>query len=144
MSCKSLNNTSNKVILSEDYTNSNIEEDTLMYRINKMTVYGGAYIIQAAREDSVYYILTQNDLITNSLCKEQIREGERYALKLLMFYPEYEAGEGRGKILGGTVDGIIYYKTLIPFREFPGVCYTTKSLKGLCLLKDYGIKVSVK
>lgn len=140
LACKS-SNQNPLVPLAQGYPTSSKAEDSSIYKINKITPYGYTYIIQAEREGVIYFIVTQNDRMTNLQCNSPIKEGEFYSLILTMLYPEYKGGETYGRIIGGTdISGVFYNGTIIPFNEFSGSCYTTSSLKGLCLLKDYYLK----
>ena len=114
--------------------------DTTYFKINEITSFGYAYILYAENNGKEYLILTQNDIVSNSLCHSPIKVGEKYSLKLEIIdvhkfskeRPDYDPE----KFIPGDISGIIFNGTSISFGQFSKDLYTSPSLRGLCLLKD--------
>ncbi|MDH6355578.1 hypothetical protein M2132_001923 [Dysgonomonas sp. PH5-45] len=101
--------------------------------------YDSVYIIEAERLGVAYIILSKDDFTSDSLCKKTIEVEQSYPLVLKQidtsWYREKIESE---KYLPGDINaGINYNGTFISFRKFSYILYTTPSLVGLCLWKDY-------
>jgi hypothetical protein len=115
--------------------------DCKKYKVESISEEGTLYVVKLSRNDTIYRVLTDRfrnpDKIylsnqRNEGCKtEEIQVGKSYDLKLECFYKNtvkntiYDEGIKYVVKYNGTSVGIKINETL----------YTTKNLKGLCLVQ---------
>ena len=113
------------------------------YKVEKISEVGTVYVIDLIKNDSTFRVLTEHlknpnkiNLTKNEVddCKTNvIKEGEWYQLKLDTLY---ERQLKQNFIPNAGVHFYIEYNGSNIEVKFNQILYTTKNLKGLCLIQN--------
>ena len=119
------------------------------YKVEKISEEGTAYVIDLSRNDTIYRVLTESksNPFPHPLKKpekpkecetELIEVGKFYYLKLdtFFYYPIKNSMAAAGVYYGITFNGSNIYILWETLYSLSGTLYTTKNLKGLCLVKE--------